>query len=35
MKRRTNLSDCSNIDSDGVQMLDTIGTAFDVPPTSK
>ncbi len=35
MKRKTNLGDYSNINSDGVQVFDIVGIAFDVPPTSK
>jgi hypothetical protein len=35
MKRKTNLGDSSNIDNNGVQVLDVANIAFDVPPASK
>jgi hypothetical protein len=35
MKSKTNINDYSNINIDGVQVLEVAGIAFDVPPTSK
>jgi hypothetical protein len=31
MKRKANISDCNNINSDGVQMFNIVGIAFDMP----
>ncbi len=35
MKRKTSLGDCSNINSDDVQVFNIANIAFDVPPSSK